>query len=276
MTDSFLVTKVVLITGAGASKKLAREGAPDLPLMEDWARVLREHFGEQWASMAGLDLPSTGQEFEETLGALFRWGDSLDGFERFAPMTKPSPNHDETIPQTVLQAIENGRANLERVTEALHTTLYAEFGPARLDPARCEAAYRELFRMLAFGKADLPDELICATTNYDRSLEMAFAGLGVEPRTGFRPHPFLTSELDAQGLGKFVPGSPSVIYLHGAVGWHVTDSGSIVSRAANEGYNPSLGRPAVLYPDPTKEIERAETRDLWREFISGFKQRTSF
>lgn len=116
----------------------------------------------------------------------------------------------------------------------------------------------------------IPTELVVATTNYDRSIEIAFEEMGVALRTGFRPGlSFVPATLDAKDLGEFREGSPSVIYLHGAVGWQINDEGAIASRPASEKFNPTLGRPAVLYPDPTKEVERDETRDLWTEFRSA-------
>jgi hypothetical protein len=131
--------------------------------------------------------------------------------------------------------------------------------------------YGALFDLIG---SNPPENLICATTNYDRSLEFAFDRVGMIARTGFTPHPFLSSQLEPPGLGQFQENAPSVIYLHGAVGWYVTSEGFITAGAADRGFNSTLGRPAVLYPDPTKEIERTETAELWQEFTAALATAT--
>jgi hypothetical protein len=96
-------------------------------------------------------------------------------------------------------------------------------------------------------------------------------GVGGTPRTGFSPHLFLTEVLVPEGLGQFHPDNPAVLYLHGAVGWYLLENDEISAQAADRGYNESLGRPAVLYPDPDKEIERSETAQLWAEFKTALE-----
>ncbi len=93
-------------------------------------------------------------------------------------------------------------------------------------------------------------------------------------RTGFSAPAYRTPELDAEHLGRFELAEPSVLYLHGAVGWYRQDDGSIVSLPADRDYNPSLGAPAVLYPGPDKNMERAETAQLWNEFEAALQQAT--
>jgi len=231
--------------------------------MQDWAERLRGRLGRELSVMTTLDQADSGPAFEETLGALFRWEAGLNDFNRFASMLKPSPAHDESIPGTVRTALQGARENMNQVTRVLNQSLFEEFGPGRLNPAACEAAYKRLLRLLVpNGSHDLPLELICATTNYDRSLELAFEGIAVPVRTGFVPHPFRSPQLEPFQLGEFKRGSPSVIYLHGAVGWYVTPQGFITSVPADIGFNETLGRPAVLYPTLFGSIDVSGSR-LW-------------
>lgn len=268
------VPKLLLVTGAGASRNLSAFPDEPMPLMADWAERLRQSLGPELSSMSGLDGAQTGPEFEETLGSLLRWQETFDTTRRFARMTKPSPAHDEGIPNAVLQGMDHATGNLNVFTDRLHTSLFDEFGPERLNPEACAAAYEALFVAMGDPNGTPPDDLVIATTNYDRSLEIAFERMGITPRTGFHPHRFLTPQLTPMGLGEFRAGDPSIIYLHGAVGWYLTDTGAIMSTAADRGYNSTMGRPAVLYPDPKKQIERAETAALWAEFLDACKEAT--
>ena len=255
------IGNLLLITGAGASRDLNAADAEPLPLMQDWATRLRAALGPGLAQMTTLDKAETGPDFEETLGALFRWRDSLGDAGRFAGMASPTPHQaDASWINQVQQGVTHARANLQEVESKLHKSLFDEFGPQRLDPEKCVAAYESLLNQIGGSRPNL----VWATTNYDRSPEIAL-GETTDVRTGVRPHRFRSSHLQPSGIGTF-SNTPSVIYLHGAVGWYVTSDGSITSAAADAGFNETLGRPAVLYPDPTKEIERTETAELWQEF----------
>jgi hypothetical protein len=44
-----------------------------------------------------------------------------------------------------------------------------------------------------------------------------------------------------------------VLHLHGAVGWYRTRRG-IEIHPADQPYNPALGQPALLMPDPGKDL----------------------
>lgn len=269
----FVRGSLVLVTGAGASRELGHPDMP-LPLMTDWAQRLRKDIGEPLSAMTGLAAAETGPDFEETLGALFRWLEALELSEKFASMVKPGPSADEGHPQQFRAFLAQARTNGEDFQERLHRSLFSEFGPERVDAGRAAAAYGALFDALGFElDGGAPGHLICATTNYDRSLEIALAELGSAPRTGVTPSAFRTPVLDPVGLGTFGP-RPGALYLHGAVGWYRDEQGRIISRPADEGYNPTLGRPAVLYPGPDKDIGRAETRALWDEFSSALAQAT--
>lgn len=266
--------KVVLVTGAGASKDLGAFPDEPLPLLSDWARRLRERLGAHLAEMTGLNDAKTGPEFEEILGSLFRWDETLELTNRFAPMTRPSPVADQEWDSQTRQAVRHARSNIDRLNRHLHESLFDEFGPERVANEAARDAYRALLSRFTGSGDELPEYLICATTNYDRSLEIAFGEMGVEARAGARGHGYLVPQLDTLGLGVFQSNSPSVIYLHGAVGWYEDEKGFITARPANEGFNETLGSPAVLYPDPNKELDRAETRALWENFHLALQEAT--
>lgn len=272
-----MARRLLILTGAGASRLLSRVPDEPLPLMQDWAERLRARLGPGLAGMSTLDSANTGLEFEQTLGALFAWELGLDPMLRFAEMARGSPETPDVVPQHVRQGVGNAQTNMAALTQTLHESLFDEFGPERLDDDACQRAYSSLLELVVHNPGQ-GDAVVFATTNYDRSIEIALGLMDVVggPRTGFTPHPFRRTSLDPSGLGEFRP-EPSVVYLHGAVGWYVVEQSGesqIESRPADEAYNSTLGRPAVLYPDPTKEIERAETALLWGEFTRALKEAT--
>ena len=69
--------KFAVLTGAGASRDLSSSPDEPLPLMSDWAQRLRERLGPELSQMATLNHAESGPDFEETLGALFRWAEML-------------------------------------------------------------------------------------------------------------------------------------------------------------------------------------------------------
>ncbi len=258
--------KLLLITGAGASVNLSMHPDEPLPLMGDWARRLCEHLGPGLAEITGLQSAADGMQFEETLGAIFRWLNALPDGKRFSRMARQEPNHNDNLPDQFAGIIANVERNAAVFQTRLHESLFDEFGPERIDADKTAAAYGALFERLGLtdrGRFEMP--FICATTNYDRSLEIALEQLGANPRTGFTPQSFRTPALDATALGTFED-RPAVLYLHGAVGWYELEAGTVTSEAADRGYNASLGTPAVLYPSPDKEVERTSTRELWTAF----------
>jgi hypothetical protein len=264
--------KLLLITGAGASRKLSVDLDRPMPLMQDWATKLCENIGPSLASMTRLAEATNGVEFEETLGALFRWHDQLDQAERFARMSRKAVHNDTSFEQHFRKGLTHSRQHFERFLGALHESLFEEFGPDRIDTQRAAEAYEELFAKLC-DASGRPMRIICATTNYDRSTEAALDAMGDSVRSGFRPHPFRTPTLEPAGLGEFDEQTTKLLYLHGAVGWYKRDN-RITQQAVDAPYNPSLGDPAVLYPGPDKDVGRSETVELWREFESAVDDAT--
>jgi hypothetical protein len=264
--------KLLLVSGAGASTELASDSDRPLPLMVDWAERLRAKIGTGLSAMTGLDTAQDGAAFEETLGALFRWLESLDATERFRLMVRPNEQVDDNSPNQLSHLLGTARAHGDRFLEMLHESLFEEFGPDRIDSNKAVTAYRGLFEALNLGDP-FPAGLVCATTNYDRSLEIALGAMGMGARTGFTSHAFRTPVLDPRGLGGFSDDA-ALLYLHGAVGWYRQADGSIVAMPADQGFNPTLGRPAVLYPSPNKDPEISETAALWSEFRTAVQEAT--
>lgn len=268
--------RLLLITGAGASTDLSSDPSHPLPLMGDWAERLREKLGGPLSQMACLDAAKDGIEFEETLGALFRWLDTIPLAHRFRRLARAHEDMEESHPGAFANYLHAAERHGVTIRARLHESLFDEFGPDRIDDQKARRAYSRLLARLTDGSVTggVPKvPLICATTNYDRSLEVVF-GPNRRVRTGFEAHQFRTPVLDPRDLGKFEPDSPAVLYLHGAVGWYRRDDGNIISMPADQGYNPTHGSPAVLYPSPDKEIAQAETLALWDEFRQALAQAT--
>lgn len=265
--------KLLLITGAGASRNLSVKPEEPMPLMADWRQTLCDSIGHGFAVSSGLDQAETAQKFEETLGALFRWGEQLPLAKRFADLTRTNFASDTGRPTKFKEALQITRKNLDTLLVALHKSLFEEFGPARISNDAAERAYQALFSELVAKTADGEVSVVCATTNYDRSLEIALEAMGRDVRTGFKPHSYRTQKLEPRGLGEFEAESVALIYLHGAVGWYKKGR-VITSQSAEEPYTDALGIPAVLYPSLDKDVEKAETAELWTEFDAAVAEAT--
>lgn len=251
--------KLVLISGAGASRRLGKGGDP-LPLMPDWSNRLCAALDEEEAGLAGachLRAGLDGEAFEEALGLLLRWRRTRGLDERFEGLFAPRPGQR-------LNAVAQGRsranARLDSIMRTINATLYEQFGQGRVDDDAAAAAYDALLRRLGV------DELVVATTNYDRSGEAALHRLGFVIDTGFRAPPGRTPILEPTGLVQDRGTKTPLIHLHGAVGWY-EKNGRVEDHYADQPYNPSLGTPVVLYPDPEKDpTNDAIVSELWREF----------
>lgn len=230
-----------------------------MPLMADWADALCTALDEQEENLAlachlrpGMDGPA----FEKNLGLLLRWQQVRHLEERFAglggrPIGQPMAQ--------VGKARQLTGRRLTTVMEVLNTTLYEQFGQRRIDDARAAAAYKPLL-------ATLGPNLIFATTNYDRAGETALTTLGYEIDTGFRNRPHRTPTLEPMELIENRGSKTPVLHLHGAVGWYKKD-GDVHEHHADLPYNPSLGTPVVLYPDPDKDpTNDAVVSQLWAAF----------
>jgi hypothetical protein len=149
---------------------------------------------------------------------------------------------------------------MEIVMEVINSTLYDQFGQRRIDYDRASAAYSQVL-----------DEaencgLIVATTNYDRAAESALRQAGRKTNTGFDGMPEMTPALNPSGMVAGLQTAIPVIHLHGAVGWYERE-GVVSDHYGDRPFNPTLGSPVVLYPDPDKDpTSDAVVQQLWDEF----------
>lgn len=256
---------ILLITGAGASRNLGHEDAP-MPLMPDWADALCEALDEQETNLASachLKPGMAGPEFEENLGLLLRWEQVRHLEKRFQDLGGPNAG---SHVDRVVHARTNMDGRMKVVMQTVNTTLYEQFGQRRVNDDRARTAYGGLMREL-----DDPG-LILATTNYDRAGETALETLGYEVDSGFRISPNRTPTLEPTELIEGRGSKTPVIHLHGAVGWYERDDGSVGDYHADLPYNPSLGTPVVLYPDPAKDpTNDATVSRLWTEFNTALE-----
>ena len=248
---------LLLVLGAGASKNLGKDDRP-MPLMSDWSNALCEALDQEEVGLASacrLGPGMDGPTFEENLGLLLRWQSVRHLEERFEGLTGQQVGQPMN---KVPQARANTGRRMATVMEIINSTLYDQFGQGRIDYDRASAAYSQVL-------SEAGDcRLMVATTNYDRAAESALRHIGTTINTGFDGPPEMTPTLKPGGMveGPAVP----VIHLHGAVGWYERD-GVVHDHYGDGSYNPTLGTPVVLYPDPDKDpTSDALVQQLWDEF----------
>jgi SIR2-like domain len=232
-----------------------------MPLMPDWSNLLIDALNSNESGLAGachLESDMSGEQFEEALGLLLRWDQVRNLDQRFAGLGGPQAG-------SVFGEAQKAWANTTRrygvITTVLNETLYDAFGQQRVDDDRAAAAYGELLR--AMGD---PEDLVVATTNYDRSVEAALDTLGRNVDTGFPVRPGRVPTLDPAGLVDRFQEVVPVLHLHGAVGWYEV-GGTVRDHLADQPFRANLGRPVVLYPDPDKDpTSDATVSLLWAEF----------
>ena len=187
--------RLVIIAGAGASTYLGKEEA--LPLMDGWARTLRAELGsheEGLADAIGLKDGITGEDFEKTLGELFRWRDLRGLNARFRGLGSDTLGVESGF---VLEAQRRERLRLNEIMHAINTTLFNLFSAAAIDVDKAVDAYETLFTVLG-----RPRDLVMVTTNYDPAIELALAGLGMRTETGFERVPGRPPYLRPEGMVK--------------------------------------------------------------------------
>jgi hypothetical protein len=250
---------LLLVTGAGASRNLGI-GEQKMPLMADWSNSLCAALDNEKQGLAAacrLERGMVGPEFEENLGLLLKFDEALPLVDRFAQLGRQDFTSERPAVKAARDLISS---RVTSVKHALDTTLYDEFGLDRVDDEKATLAYQRLLD--ACGS----DDLIVATTNYDRATESALAALNLDVDTGFRGNHGRTPRLDPVGLVSGRQSATPVIHLHGAVGWYESN-GSVEDHYADKPLNESLGTPVVLYPDPDKDPTKdAAVKQLWTEF----------
>jgi hypothetical protein len=253
--------KILLITGAGASHNLGLN--EPLPLMSNWADSLCIALDEREKSLADACLLTpgmSGPEFETNLGLLLRWEKVRYLEERFQQLGGPQAG---TYSNEVVKSRRRTTERMARIMEALHVTLFREFGRRQIDEDSARAAFGQLIDLLG------EPELIVATTNYDGSAEIGLSALGIDIDNGFRGLLRQTPVLEPVGMIDDREGKTPFIHLHGAVGWYEND-GTVRDHNSDLDFIPSLGNPVVLYPDPDKDpTSDALVSSLWTEFESA-------
>lgn len=263
--------QLVLVTGAGASRELG-DGKP-LPLMPDWANALCEALDAKEGNLAAaakLAPGLSGMEFEEALGLLLRWEQVRHLEERFSGLGGPHPGSQAGDVPASRQRMD---ARMAVITSTINESLYDQFGMTRVADRAATEAYGGLLRALE--ELDEVEGLVVATTNYDRAIEAGLRGNDLTPETGFGPPSERSRSLDPSGLAERYMGDHKVVpvlHLHGAVGWYEKD-GQVYDRLGDLPFNPTLGTPVVLYPDPEKDpTSDAAVEMLWREFRTALNR----
>ncbi len=248
---------LVLVTGAGASHNLGREDKP-LPLMPEWSDELCSALDAAESRLAHRCRLAPGMssvEFETALGELLRWEAMKYLNPAFANLTD-EPGHFQ-------QLDGQATARLGTIRRVIDDTLYAQFGQERVDEARATKAYELLLERFAVGR------LVLATTNSDRSCEVALSKLGRQSNAGFRAQD--SESLERLEVANLVEKAreehkTACLHLHGAVGWYQKD-GVVYDYKGRHAFNQTLGSPVVLYPDPEKDPTSDQyVAALWDEF----------
>jgi hypothetical protein len=258
--------RILLVTGAGASRNLGAKG--QLPLMSGWARILAtaidKKFGAKAAQSIGLgDDDISGPKFEEALGTFLAWTRAHYLNRTF---TKFGAQDFVGVPVYVTNWHDLNEQRAVQVMATLHETLYDSFGSSAVSVDSARTAYHQLIQALG-GKSN---RYIVATTNYDVSVDIALHELGFSVNDGFPPSGLLRPRFDPKGLGRWErlgPDDVSILHLHGAVGWYRKRDNSIARYATDDPYNNTLGTPVILPPDRDKDpLGDAMVSDLWQEF----------
>jgi hypothetical protein len=264
--------RIVVVTGAGASRNLGAKG--ELPLMADWARILVKDVYEAAPGLPnaiGLTEGLGAEDFEDLVGSFLSWQAAIDLNERFAAVGNVNIG---SVSTDVSTWINHSRQRAEAFTGALRKSLFREFGRDAIDEQAAAQAHSTLQNLL--GSAD---SLVYATTNYDISIEVGLEEIGTNVNDGFKaarraaaPELSLDEMIDwDSGHG----GQQPVLHLHGAVGWYREPDGKILKHYPDLPYNPTLGAPVILPPDPNKDpVTDSSVSLLWDRFRTALRGAT--
>jgi SIR2-like domain len=242
--------------------------------MNEWARLLREACGTaeaRFPDAMGLKDGISSEEFERIVGEALALKADLPLLERFKRLGTQRLGASNSHVAAWKKQLSERLTYFERV---LRETLYREFGVQAVDRSKCRLAIESLMEAL-HGH----DGVQFATTNYDRCLEAGLEERGTRVRDGFEARSGLeTPRLNPEGLSRWASEedpSVTVIHLHGAVGWYATGDGGIVSQYADQPFNPTLGTPVILPPDPNKDPARSGfVKVIWGEFTKALAEAT--
>jgi len=266
------IDNLVLITGAGASRELG--GAQQfLPLMTDWAAILRKALDQEelgLSALVGIHEGQTGPEFEQAVGDFLAWHQILPLAARYLPF---GLDRAARLQGDVRDWDQRASSRASKVVGVLHRTLYEQFGGGRINPEAAKTSYGALLGALEFSSGRT---ITVATTNYDPGAEVAFAELGLPPDVGEAAGPGGHRVLRPAGLcDRARHGVVPVLHLHGAVGWWTQPDGTVRILPPGTPYGDYDGAPTVLLPDPQKKPALVPAvRDLWEQFEVALSQAT--
>jgi hypothetical protein len=246
--------------------------------MADWSDELVKALNRAERGLAGtLDLRTglKGDEFEEVLGAFLRWTQTFDATERFMKVGRPGP--DTPITSEIVRWLSLARERTRTIVRAVNVSLWREFSLNRVDTATATNTYQSLLKALRAIPGKGSTTLFSATTNYDRSAEVALGELGFTVDTGTRTVRGRTERLDLDAVQPWSdPMTVPHLHLHGAVGWYRDPERGIRVDPADRDFDDRL-TPAVLYPDPDKDpLGEGEVgvNALWNKFADALESAT--
>ncbi len=267
--------RLVLVTGAGASVALGKDR--ELPLMTGWADAISTALDEvepTLASALNLNPGMSSEDFERTLGELLSAFRAVSLIKRYIYIGRVGPQGVQSGIQEWIRYAENREP---RVIEAINRSLWNEFGLERIDVPSAVTTYRNLCNGLKAGSRNPATQLFSVTTNYDRSGQEAWSGVGFEVDDGGRQRLQGGSRyLDLRTVKPWkAERTVAHLHLHGAVGWYRTSHGIRIDPADRD-FDDRLV-PAVLYPDPHKDpYSESEpgVLALWETFAQGLEGAT--
>jgi hypothetical protein len=261
--------RVLIVTGAGASRELAQDG--QLPLMTHWAedivqRLNREQHG--LAQAVGLEAGMGGEKFEKQLGRILAWGRSVPITAELSVLGEESILGDSLVVFPTWQ--NRAGVNMARINRCIYESLWQNFGDHAVSTFNAEKAYQTLFDLL--GIEESRTALTVATTNYDFAAELALTQMGWRPFWG-EEQPTRTTggspRVHVVGLARAVESYQTpVLHLHGRVGWYRrSDDGQLVALPPRPPFQEEIGQPGLLLPEPAKKYDEDPLfRVMWDEF----------
>ncbi len=135
---------LVIITGAGASVNLGREGKK-LPQMGGWAAHLCKSL-DAYKDVLGLRVDMTGEEFESKVGAFLRCSRSLADCKSYVQLGVPNPSSDSV--QQYEQWFQQAELACGQIERALFESLHELFGLDQIDAFAAKTAYERLLGIL--------------------------------------------------------------------------------------------------------------------------------
>lgn len=267
--------RLALVTGAGAAVALGKNR--ELPLMTGWADAISTALDDvepTLASALNLSPGMSGEDFERTLGELFAAFRAVPLIKRYIYIGRVGP---QGVQSGIHEWIGRAENREPRITEAINRSLWNEFGLERIDVPSAVTTYRNLCSSVKAGPRNAETQLFSVTTNYDRSGEEAWAGVGFEVDDGGRQRLQGGSRyLDLRTMKPWkTDRTVAHLHLHGAVGWYRTSYGIRIDPADRD-FDDRLV-PAVLYPDPNKDPyneSESGVLSLWEKFTHGLEGAT--